>query len=150
MNPLLDRLHAYPFERLADLKAGIEPPREFHHISLSIGEPKHRPPEFVGQALTDALGGLGTYPVALGLEELRTAIAEWLRRRFRLPESMIDPETMILPVNGTREGLFSFVQAMVDPSAAQRVMMPNPFYQIYEGAALLAGAEPVYLNTLEE
>jgi N-succinyldiaminopimelate aminotransferase len=150
VNPLLDRLHAYPFERLATLKSGLQPPAEIHHIPLSIGEPKHAPPAFVGEALTAALGTLGTYPVALGLDELRAAVADWLRRRFRLPASMIDPATMILPVNGTREGLFSFVQAVVDPSADQTVMMPNPFYQIYEGAALLAGAEPVYLNTLEE
>ncbi len=150
MNPNLDRLKPYPFERLAALKAGIQPPAELHHIPLSIGEPKHRPPDFVGEALTAALDTLGTYPVALGLDELRSAIAAWLRRRFGLPESMIDPGTMILPVNGTREGLFSFVQAVVDPRAGQKVLMPNPFYQIYEGAALLAGAEPVYLNTLED
>jgi N-succinyldiaminopimelate aminotransferase len=150
LNPNLDRLKPYPFERLAALKAGIRPPADLHHIPLSIGEPKHRPPDFVGRSLTGALHTLGTYPVALGLEELRSAIAAWLRRRFSLPDSMIDPATMILPVNGTREGLFSFVQAMVDPGAGQAVLMPNPFYQIYEGAALLAGAEPVYLNTLED
>jgi len=150
LNPNLDRLQPYPFERLAALKAGIRPPAELHHIPLSIGEPKHRPPDFVGEALTAALHTLGTYPVALGLDELRSAIAAWLRRRFGLPESMIDPGTMILPVNGTREGLFSFVQAVVDPRAGQTVLMPNPFYQIYEGAALLAGAQPVYLNTLED
>ena len=150
MNPLLSRLHSYPFERLAALKSGIEPPAGLHHIPLSIGEPRHAPPAFVGDALSAALDALGSYPVALGMEELRAAIADWLSRRFRLPGSMIDPDTMILPVNGTREGLFSFVQAVVDPAAKQKVMMPNPFYQIYEGAALLAGAEPVYLNTLEE
>jgi N-succinyldiaminopimelate aminotransferase len=150
VNPKLDRLKPYPFERLAALKAGVRPPEALHHISLSIGEPKHRPPDFVGEALTAALHTLGTYPVALGLDELRSAIAAWMRRRFGLPDSMIDPATMILPVNGTREGLFSFVQAVVDASAGQAVLMPNPFYQIYEGAAILAGAEPVYLNTLEE
>jgi len=149
LNPNLNRLKPYPFERLAALKAGITPPAGLHHISLSIGEPKHQPPDFVGQALTGALHTLGTYPVALGLDELRAAIAAWLRRRFDLPDAMIDPATMILPVNGTREGLFSFVQAMVDPGAGQTVLMPNPFYQIYEGAALLAGAKPVYLNTVE-
>lgn len=150
MNPLLDRLHPYPFERLAALKAGIRPPSGMHHIPLSIGEPKHKPPAFVGEALTRSLHTLGTYPAALGLEELRTAIAAWLRRRFGLPTPMFDPATMILPVNGTREGLFSFVQAVVDPAAGQAVMMPNPFYQIYEGAALLAGAAPVYLDTVEQ
>jgi len=150
LNPNLDRLKPYPFERLAALKSGIHPPAGLHHIPLSIGEPKHTPPDFVGEALTAALHTLGTYPVALGLEDLRSAIAGWLRRRFGLPEAMIDPATMILPVNGTREGLFSFVQAVVDPAGGQAVLMPNPFYQIYEGAALLAGAEPVYLNTVEE
>ncbi|UCC15631.1 MAG: succinyldiaminopimelate transaminase [Gammaproteobacteria bacterium] len=150
MNPLLQRLHPYPFERLAELKANLRPPSDLSHIPLSIGEPRHPPPGFVGEALCNALSALGTYPVALGLEELRIAIADWLSRRFTLPATMIDPATMILPVNGTREGLFSFVQAVVDPAAAQCVLMPNPFYQIYEGAALLAGAEPVYLPTLEE
>jgi N-succinyldiaminopimelate aminotransferase len=150
VNPLLQRLHPYPFERLTALKAGLQPPSELTHIPLSIGEPRHAPPVFVGDALRHALDTLGTYPVALGLEELRVAIANWLSQRFALPQSAIDPATMILPVNGTREGLFSFVQAVVDPAAAQCVLMPNPFYQIYEGAALLAGAEPVYLPTLEE
>jgi N-succinyldiaminopimelate aminotransferase len=150
LNPLLNRLHRYPFERLAELMANTEPPAELTHIPLSIGEPKHAPPAFVGEALTAALADLGTYPVALGLEDLRVAIADWLGRRFRLPSGMIDPGTMVLPVNGTREGLFSFVQAVVRPGEGQTVLMPNPFYQIYEGAALLAGAEPVYLNTVEE
>jgi N-succinyldiaminopimelate aminotransferase len=150
LNPLLKRLHRYPFERLANLMADVEPPADVRHIPLSIGEPKHEPPGFVGEALTGALAELGTYPVALGLEELRVAIAGWLGRRFDLPDTMIDPDTMILPVNGTREGLFSFVQAIVRPGEGQCVLMPNPFYQIYEGAALLAGAEPVYLNTVEE
>ena len=150
MNPLLQRLHPYPFERLAALKAGLQPPAELTHIPLSIGEPRHAPPGFVGDALCQALDTLGTYPVALGLEELRVAIADWLSQRFDLAPSAIDPATMILPVNGTREGLFSFVQAVVDPAAGKCVLMPNPFYQIYEGAALLAGAEPIYLPTLED
>lgn len=150
MNPLLERLHPYPFERLAALMAGVTPPSGLSHIPLSIGEPKHAPPAFVGEALCAATDALGTYPVALGTDELRRAIADWLGRRFELGPDAVDPRTMILPVNGTREGLFSFVQAAVDPSADSLVMMPNPFYQIYEGAALLAGAQPRYLNTVAE
>jgi len=150
MNPLLDRLYPYPFERLAALMAGAAPPADLRHIPLSIGEPKHPAPDFVGRALSDASDTLGTYPVALGTETLRVAIARWLERRFCLDAGSVNADSMILPVNGTREGLFSFVQAMVDPSANSLVMMPNPFYQIYEGAALLAGAEPHYMNTLEE
>jgi len=149
MNPLLERLHPYPFERLAALMAGASPPAGLRHIPLSIGEPRHPPPDFVGQALGAASDTLGTYPVALGTETLRVAIARWLERRFCLGDGSIDAASMILPVNGTREGLFSFVQAAVDPAANSLVMMPNPFYQIYEGAALLAGAEPCYLNTVQ-
>jgi len=150
MNPLLERLHRYPFERLADLLAGVRPPADRYHIPMSIGEPKHQPPAFVGQALTSALDTLGTYPVAAGLAELREAMGDWLTRRFGLTAGSVDPDSMILPVNGTREGLFSFVQAAVDSTAGRLVMMPNPFYQIYEGAAILAGAEPCYLNTTAE
>ena len=147
MNPLLSRLQPYPFERLAELKAGIAPPAGLPHIALSIGEPRHPPPAFVGEALCGHLDRLGTYPKAAGLPELREACARWLERRFHLPPGSVDAGTMVIPVNGTREGLFSFVQAAVDPAAGARVLMPNPFYQIYEGAALLAGAEPVYLDT---
>ncbi len=147
MNPLLKRLHPYPFERLEALKAGVRPPGDRAHISLSIGEPRHPPPAFVGEALSGHLDRLGVYPKAAGLPELRGACARWLERRFHLPPGSVDPETMVLPVNGTREGLFSFVQAVIDPAEGGLVLMPNPFYQIYEGAALLAGAEPVYLNT---
>ena len=147
MNPRLELLRPYPFERLRALLAGATPPAALPHIPLSIGEPKHAPPPFVGRALTEALGTLGTYPQALGIPELRAAIARWLERRFRLPAGAVDAESMVLPVNGTREGLFAFVQAVVDADgAAPAVLMPNPFYQIYEGAALLAGAEPVYLS----
>jgi N-succinyldiaminopimelate aminotransferase len=147
MNPRLALLRPYPFERLRALLAGAEPPASLRHIALSIGEPKHSPPGFVGEALTRALGTLGSYPLAAGIPELREAVARWLERRFRLPAAAVNPDSMVLPVNGTREGLFSFVQAQVDasrPGAA--VLMPNPFYQIYEGATLLAGAEPVYLD----
>jgi len=147
MNPRLRQLRPYPFERLRALLAEAAPPAGLHHIPLSIGEPKHAPPAFVAEALTRALGTLGSYPLAAGLPELRDAIARWLERRFGLPSGSIDAAGMVLPVNGTREGLFAFVQAVVDSTRpAPAVLMPNPFYQIYEGAALLAGAEPVYLN----
>ena len=147
MNPRLDLLRPYPFERLRTLLAGVTPPATLPHIPLSIGEPKHAPPAFVGAALTRALDTLGSYPLALGLPELRTTIARWLERRFTLAAGAVNPESMVLPLNGTREGLFAFVQAVVDANRpAPAVLMPNPFYQIYEGAALLAGAEPVYLD----
>ncbi|MBS0377712.1 MAG: succinyldiaminopimelate transaminase [Proteobacteria bacterium] len=148
MNPQLAQLHAYPFERLARLKAGIVPPPQLRHIAMSIGEPQHAPPEFVLEALRRALGELGSYPATVGLEELRAACAAWLTRRYGLKEGGIDPQTMVLPVNGTREALFAFVQAVVDPHREPRVVMPNPFYQIYEGAALLARAQPHFLDTL--
>ncbi|MFL6600992.1 MAG: succinyldiaminopimelate transaminase [Steroidobacteraceae bacterium] len=153
MNPRLDRLHAYPFERLARLKAGINPPAALAHIAMSIGEPQHAPPAFVLDSLRENLHRLGSYPATAGLPELRAAAARWLERRFGLqragvnPAARVHPETMVLPCNGTREALFSFVQALVDDSTAPVVAMPNPFYQIYEGAALLAGAEPHFLNT---
>jgi N-succinyldiaminopimelate aminotransferase len=147
MNPRLDLLRPYPFERLRTLLAGAQPPPSLPHIPLSIGEPRHAPPAFVADALIRALDTLGSYPLALGLPELREAIARWLERRFALPVNAVNPESMVLPVNGTREGLFALVQAVVDAGRpAPAVLMPNPFYQIYEGAALLAGAEPVYLN----
>ncbi len=144
MNPRLAELHPYPFERLARLKAGVEPPADKPHIALSIGEPQDPPPHFVSEAVIGHLHGLAKYPTTRGLPALREAIAAWLQRRFALPG--VDPETQVLPVNGTREALFSFAQAVVDPSRRPLVAMPNPFYQIYEGAALLAGAEPYYLN----
>lgn len=150
MNPDLQRLLPYPFERLARLKAGITPPAALPHVNLSIGEPKHQPPHFVAEQLISHLHGLATYPLTRGSDELRTAMAEWLVRRFDLPAGSIDPARHILPVNGTREALFAFAQAVIDRSRAPRVVMPNPFYQIYEGAALLAGAEPWFQNTTAE
>ena len=150
MNPDLAKLHRYPFERLAALKQGLEPPPELEHIALSIGEPRHEPPALVKAALTGALDTLGSYPVALGIAPLRETCAGWLERRYKLPAGRVDPERMVQPVNGTREGLFAFAQAVVDRSSAPLVAMPNPFYQIYEGAALLAGAEPFFLNTPPE
>ena len=147
MNPLLERLHEYPFERLARLKAGIEPPAGLTPIALSIGEPRHAPPEVVLRALRENLHRLDSYPATAGLPELRAACAGWLQRRYRLPEGSIDPATQVLPVNGTREALFAFVQAAVDARHEPLVVMPNPFYQIYEGATLLAGARPYLLDT---
>ena len=147
MNPRIDRLYAYPFERLRALLEGTSPPAALHPIPLSIGEPRHAPPAFVAATLAASLDTLGSYPAALGLPELREATARWLERRFGLAPGSVRAGDMVLPVNGTREGLFSVVQAVVD-AARERpaVLMPNPFYQIYEGAALLAGAEPVYLD----
>jgi N-succinyldiaminopimelate aminotransferase len=152
LNPRLERLHAYPFERLARLKAGVTAPAGLAHIAMSIGEPQHSPPAFVLDSLRDNLHRLGSYPATLGLPEFRAAAARWLERRFGLQAGGVNPDTMVLPVNGSREALFSFVQAVVDDRPATSrpapvVAMPNPFYQIYEGAALLAGAEPHFLNT---
>ncbi|QKT02447.1 succinyldiaminopimelate transaminase [Ectothiorhodospiraceae bacterium 2226] len=147
MNPDIDKLHPYPFERLAALKAGVTPPAELAHIALSIGEPQHPAPAFVREALTQAFPDLAKYPTTAGGGALRSAIAAWLTRRFRLPAESIDPQRHVLPVAGTREALFAFAQAVVDRRRDPLVLMPNPFYQIYEGAALLAGAEPYYLNT---
>lgn len=146
MNPRLELLHAYPFERLARLKAGLTPPA-MPHIAMSVGEPQHEPPAFILETLRENLHRLDRYPATLGLPELRAAAAHWLERRFTLPAGAVDPETMVLPVNGTREALFAFVQCLVDGQADALVLMPNPFYQIYEGAAFLAGARPYYLNT---
>ena len=147
MNPRLDLLHTYPFEKLARLKAGIVPPEGLPHIAMSIGEPQHEPPAFVLETLRQNLHRLGSYPATIGLIELRTSIARWLERRFTLGAGKVHPETMVLPVNGTREALFAFAQAVVGAKPKALVAMPNPFYQIYEGAALLAGAEPYFLNT---
>ncbi len=144
MNPNLAQLHRYPFERLTALKQGIEPPVELKHIALSIGEPKHPTPPLITEAIVAHLGEIAVYPTTRGLDTLREAVATWLHRRFNLPKTP-DPATQILPVNGTREALFAFAQAAIDRTRDARVIMPNPFYQIYEGAALLAGGQPVYL-----
>ena len=147
MNDRLALLTAYPFERLARLKAGQVPPAGLPHIAMSIGEPRHAPPNFVLDALRQNLGKLDSYPATAGLPETRAACAAWLGRRFGV---RVAADTMVLPVNGTREALFSFVQAVVSTAgtaAKPVVAMPNPFYQIYEGAALLAGAEPYFINT---
>lgn len=149
MNPHLASLHPYPFEKLAQLKQGITPPTNLHPITLSIGEPAHATPHCLQQALMTHLHGLANYPTTKGIPELRQAIAQWLSLRFKIPLDAINPDTHILPVNGTREALFSFAQCVIDPASKALVLMPNPFYQIYEGAALLAGAEPYFLNTTE-
>jgi N-succinyldiaminopimelate aminotransferase len=138
VNPRLARLNPYPFERLRALTGGK--PAE---INLSIGEPKHPTPRLVKDALAAALDGLSTYPLTAGTAELRAAISGWLARRYAIPAP--DPTAQVLPVNGSREALFAFAQTVLDPAGgAAQVVCPNPFYQIYEGAALLAGATPVY------
>ncbi|AAU92476.1 aminotransferase, class I [Methylococcus capsulatus str. Bath] len=150
MNPKLASLHPYPFEKLADLKRGRLPPADKPHIAMSIGEPQHPTPHFIAEALLQHLHGLASYPTTKGGPELRRCIAQWLERRFDLGEGGVDPERQVLPVNGTREALFAFAQAVIDPAEQPLVLMPNPFYQIYEGAAILAGAEPFFLNTTAE
>lgn len=150
MNDDLTRLQPYPFEKLRALLAGVQPAEDKRAIALSIGEPKHRSPEFVAQALADNLDQLSVYPTTLGIAALREAIAGWCERRFDLRPRALDPARQVLPVNGTREALFSFTQAMVQRSADALVLSPNPFYQIYEGAAFLAGATPHYLPCLAE
>jgi N-succinyldiaminopimelate aminotransferase len=142
VNPLLAKLEPYPFEKLRALIAGNTPPASLRAINLQIGEPKHPTPSLVKDALAGALDGLASYPLTVGMPELRQAIAAWLARRYGIPP--LDPETQVLPVNGTREALFAFAQTVIDPRPGARVVCPNPFYQIYEGAALLAGATPVY------
>tara|TARA_R110002050_G_scaffold57423_3_gene129061 strand:- start:199869 stop:201065 length:1197 start_codon:yes stop_codon:yes gene_type:complete len=150
MNPDLAHLHPYPFEKLAQLKAGCTPPANLPHIALSIGEPKHPTPGFITEAVIEHLHGLSNYPTTAGSLELRQAIAIWLDNRFQLAGN-IDAATQVLPVNGTREALFAFAQAIIDRSAdTPLIVMPNPFYQIYEGAAILAGAHPYFLNCSAE
>jgi len=149
MNPRLQLLQPYPFEKLRELFAGVTPNPGLPHISLGIGEPRHPTPEFIKRALSESLPKLASYPPTAGGDALRQAIAAWLARRYALPS--IDWKTEVLPVNGSREALFAFAQAVLDPSHGDAlVVCPNPFYQIYEGAALLAGARPHYVNaTLE-
>jgi N-succinyldiaminopimelate aminotransferase len=148
MNPDLDRLQPYPFERLRQLLAGATPPARLPHVNLSIGEPKHATPALIFEALTAALPTLSSYPLTLGTEALRESIAAWLAQRYRLPQ--VDPATQVMPVAGSREALFAFAQTVVDRTREPRVVMPNPFYQIYEGAALLAGAQPLFLACTPE
>ncbi|MDA7087357.1 succinyldiaminopimelate transaminase [Pseudomonas sp. SA3-5] len=150
MNDALNQLQPYPFEKLRALLAGAQPPSDKPAIALSIGEPKHRSPAFVAEALSANLEKLAVYPSTLGIAELREAIASWCSQRFNLPAGMLDPARHVLPVNGTREALFAFTQTVVQRGVDGLVISPNPFYQIYEGAALLAGAQPHYLACLEQ
>ncbi len=158
MNPFLQRLHPYPFEKLAALlhpnaqrRVTGEPlglPDHAHSpINLSIGEPKHPVPPFIRQAMAEALDDMALYPTTRGASSLRCAMATWLENRFQLGQGTVDPDRHILPVNGTREALFSIAQAVTDASGSDQpaILMPNPFYQIYEGAAFMAGAQPVYV-----
>ena len=146
VNPHLDKLHPYPFEKLRQLFAGATPNPEYEPISLGIGEPKHPTPAFIQKALMHSVQGLANYPSTLGTDALRAAIAGWIERRYGVPA--MDPATQVLPVNGSREALFGIAHCVVDSAqAAPLVMCPNPFYQIYEGAALLAGAEPYFVNS---
>ncbi|OEC55973.1 succinyldiaminopimelate transaminase [Pseudomonas sp. ENNP23] len=150
MNHALNQLQPYPFEKLRALLASAQPPADRAPIALSIGEPKHRSPDFVAKALADNLDQLAVYPTTLGIPALREAIAAWCERRFKVPAGWLDAARHVLPVNGTREALFAFTQAVVNRADNGLVVSPNPFYQIYEGAALLAGAEPHYLPCLAE
>lgn len=149
MNPDLEKLQPYPFEKLRALLADTRPPEQ-PHIALSIGEPKHATPAFIAESVQNNLAALGKYPLTKGAAELRQAICDWLSRRFSLPRESLDPEAHVLPVNGTREALFAFAQSVVDRSTDALVISPNPFYQIYEGAALLAGAKLHFMPCTEE
>ncbi|MDM0103661.1 succinyldiaminopimelate transaminase [Variovorax sp. J22R24] len=147
MNPLLAKLQPYPFERLRQLFAGVTPNPEFAPISLGIGEPKHPTPAFIKETLSNSLGALAVYPATAGELKLRESFTGWLQRRYDLA---LDPATQVLPVNGSREALFALAQTVIDSSKspAPVVLSPNPFYQIYEGAAFLSGAEPYYVPSV--
>lgn len=149
MNPDLNLLQPYPFQKLAKLFGAVTPNANLSAIALHIGEPKHATPPLIKDALINGLDGLANYPTTAGGEALRSSIANWLAQRYDIPPP--DAKTQVLPVNGSREALFAFAQAVIDRSKPRPVVVsPNPFYQIYEGAALLAGAEPAFLNTLPE
>ena len=150
MNHALTQLQPYPFEKLRALLGTVKPAADKRAIALSIGEPKHESPAFVAQAMADNLDKLAVYPSTIGLPALRQAIGQWCERRFGVPTGWLDADRHILPVNGTREALFAFTQAVVNRADDGLVVSPNPFYQIYEGAALLAGATPHYLPCLEQ
>jgi N-succinyldiaminopimelate aminotransferase len=149
MNPRLQALQPYPFERLRELFAGADPDPALPHIGLGIGEPRHPTPDFIKHALSASLAKLATYPPTAGGDALRQAIADWLVRRYALPA--IDWRSEVLPVNGSREALFAFAQTVLDPARGDAVVVcPNPFYQIYEGAALLGGARPHYVDAIAD
>ena len=146
MNPDLDKLQSYPFQKLNALLESAKPNPGLAPISLYIGEPRHPTPEFIKQSLIDNLAGMASYPATAGLPQLRAAISHWIAGRYHVD---VDPQTQIIPVTGSREALFSFAQAVIDPRKPDPVVIcPNPFYQIYEGAALLGGATPYFLNSL--
>lgn len=146
MDPNLNKLQPYPFEKLQVLFDKGAQNKDLANINLSIGEPKSPTPDFIKQAVSDNLDYIASYPKTKGELVLRTSIANWLINRFSLPSDSIDAERHILPVNGTREALFAIAQTVIDRNKQARVLLPNPFYQIYEGAAFLAGAEPVYID----
>ncbi|EJE52362.1 succinyldiaminopimelate transaminase [Acidovorax sp. CF316] len=142
MNPLLSHLQPYPFERLRKLFAAVVPPAQYSPISLGMGEPRHPTPQFIKDALSNNLNGLASYPATAGEPRLREAFTAWLHKRYALT---LDAGSQVLPINGSREALFAFAQTVVDPTQPDPVVVcPNPFYQIYEGAALLSGATPYY------
>ena len=150
MNPFLKRLHPYPFERLAKIKQASKPESDKSLIDLSIGEPKHSTPQFIRDELVNQLDSVASYPTTRGSDLLRSAISNWLVNRFELPIDSMGNDN-ILPVNGTREALFAIAQCLIDNTKSEPLILsPNPFYQIYEGAALLAGADPYYLNCTKE
>jgi len=150
MNPFLNRLQPYPFEKLKALTNGITP-AELSPVAWSIGEPKHEPPEFLQDILIKNISGFSKYPATSGIPELRLSITNWLTKRFHLNNTQLNADSNIIPVAGTREALFSVVQALFDnTSKANEVWMPNPFYQIYEGATLLAGGTIKFLNCVAE
>lgn len=151
MNSRLEKLQEYPFQKLNQLLAGIEPPTGKERIMLSLGEPKHEPPSFIHDILATGGNLLSGYPLTRGEENLRESICLWLSRRFSISQDLLDPARHVLPVSGSREAIFSFIQAAVDRTshASARVVMPNPFYQIYEGATIMAGATPYFLNNTE-
>jgi len=149
MNQNLNLLQPYPFQRLNNLFADITPNTQYNPVNLSIGEPKHQTPDIIQQSMIDNMVGLSNYPITKGSLALRQAISSWVARRFNIPAPDVEKE--IIPVNGSREALFALAQAVIDTSQPNPVVIsPNPFYQIYEGAALLAGAEPYFINTLPE
>jgi N-succinyldiaminopimelate aminotransferase len=149
MNPYLNALQPYPFQKLRELFRDIKANMQFEPVILHIGEPKHPTPEFIKQALSQGLDGLANYPITQGTLVLREAIARWLEARYQLPE--VNAETEVLPVNGSREALFAIAQTVIDPQGGEAIVIsPNPFYQIYEGAALLAGAKTFFLNATPE
>ena len=152
MNSRLENLQEYPFQRLNQLLKGLEPPTDKERIMLSLGEPKHEPPAFIHDILATGGNLLSGYPVTRGDESLRESICHWLSRRFCIDQHQLDPVQHVLPVSGSREAIFSFIQAAIDRSshATARVVMPNPFYQIYEGGTIMAGATPYFLNNTEE